>query len=72
MNMIWRSLAGVVAFALAPWPAPAFAQVATLDQIRQRGVLNCGVSTGLIGFSDRGTDGRWSGFDVDVCRAVAA
>jgi general L-amino acid transport system substrate-binding protein len=47
-------------------------QGGTLEQVRQRGTLNCGVSQGLIGFSDRGADGRWSGFDVDFCKAVAA
>jgi general L-amino acid transport system substrate-binding protein len=40
--------------------------------VKQRGMLNCGVSTGLIGFSDRRPDGNWAGFDVDFCRAVAA
>jgi general L-amino acid transport system substrate-binding protein len=44
----------------------------TADQIRQRGSLNCGVSTGLTGFSERRPDGTWAGFDVDFCRAVAA
>jgi general L-amino acid transport system substrate-binding protein len=45
---------------------------ATLDEVRSRGVLNCGVSEGLAGFSSRNADGTWSGFDVDYCRAVAA
>jgi len=44
----------------------------TLDQIRQRGQLVCGVSTGVIGFSAADSRGRWSGLDVDVCRAIAA
>lgn len=44
----------------------------TLDQIRQRGQLVCGVSTGVIGFSAVDSQGRWSGLDVDVCRAIAA
>jgi general L-amino acid transport system substrate-binding protein len=47
-------------------------QGGTLEQIRQRGTLNCGVSQGLIGFSMRSADGQWSGFDVDFCKAVAA
>lgn len=44
----------------------------TLDNVRQRGMLNCGVSEGLAGFSLRGANGVWAGFDVDFCRAVAA
>jgi len=44
----------------------------TLDQIRQRGQLVCGVSTGVIGFSAVDSQGHWRGLDVDVCRAIAA
>ncbi len=43
----------------------------TLDDVRARGTLVCGVSDGLPGFSTRSPDGDWSGFDVDVCRAIA-
>ena len=45
---------------------------ATLDDVRQRGTLDCGVSQGLAGFSEQDAQGAWSGFDVDFCRAVAA
>jgi len=44
----------------------------TLDTVKQRGTLNCGVSQGLAGFSDRNAHGIWTGFDVDFCKAVAA
>ena len=44
----------------------------TLDDVKARGTLNCGVSTGLAGFSVPDADGVWQGFDVDFCRAVAA
>jgi general L-amino acid transport system substrate-binding protein len=44
----------------------------TLQTVRQRGVIACGVSTGLPGFSERDTNGQWSGFDVDFCHALAA
>lgn len=44
----------------------------TLADVKKRGHLICGVSTGLIGFSERAADGKWSGFDVDFCRALAA
>ena len=44
----------------------------TLDQVRERGNLLCGVSQGLTGFSKRIIGKGWVGFDVDYCRAVAA
>lgn len=44
----------------------------TLAQVLERGSLNCGVSTGLTGFSSPDSNGEWQGFDVAVCRAVAA
>lgn len=45
---------------------------ATLDAIKARGTINCGVNTGLVGFSQPDAQGRWAGLDVDVCRAIAA
>ncbi|UFN48873.1 amino acid ABC transporter substrate-binding protein [Roseomonas sp. OT10] len=45
---------------------------ATLDAIRARGTLICGVNTGLAGFAQPDSQGAWKGFDVDFCRAVAA
>lgn len=44
----------------------------TVGQVQARGVLNCGVSAGSEGFSTPAADGQYKGFDVDVCRAVAA
>ena len=44
----------------------------TLDDVKARGVLNCGVNTGLVGFAAPDANGVWDGFDVAVCRAVAA
>ncbi len=44
----------------------------TLDAVKSRGRLRCGVSEGIAGFSERDASGRWSGFNVDFCRAVAA
>lgn len=44
----------------------------TLAQIRKRGWLSCGVHPELAGFSVRDVKGVWRGFDVDICRAVAA
>ncbi|HHC29947.1 MAG TPA: amino acid ABC transporter substrate-binding protein [Rhodobacterales bacterium] len=48
------------------------ASAATLDDVKARGKLNCGVSTGLVGFAAPDANGHWDGFDVSVCRAVAA
>ena len=47
-------------------------QAMTLQDIQRRGELICGVSTGIPGFSNPDESGAWSGFDVDLCRAVAA
>lgn len=53
--------------------APSLAWAGTtLDSIKQRGALRCGVNTGLIGFSAPDAQGKWHGLDVDFCRAVAA
>ena len=51
--------------------APAFAGK-TLDAIKQRDQLVCGVNTGLAGFSQADSQGAWTGLDVDVCKAIAA
>ena len=48
------------------------AQADTLDIARERGMLRCGVSQGVLGFSSPNDKGEWTGFDVDFCRAVAA
>jgi general L-amino acid transport system substrate-binding protein len=45
---------------------------ATLDTVKERGQLICGVNQDLAGFASPAADGRWTGFDVDFCRAVAA
>ena len=52
--------------------AAGVAAAGTLDDIKARGTLNCGVSTGLVGFAAPDANGEWEGFDVAVCRAVAA
>ena len=44
----------------------------TLETVKNRGKLVCGVNTGLAGFATVGPDGKWRGFDVDYCRALAA
>jgi len=47
-------------------------QAITLQVVQKRGELLCGVSTGIPGFSNPDKNGNWTGFDVDMCRAVAA
>ncbi len=44
----------------------------TLDNIRQNGKVQCGVSVGVAGFSAPDAKGNWSGLDVDICKALAA
>src|SRR6202165_3950156 len=48
------------------------ASAATLDTIKQRGTLVCGVSAGFAGFSTPDSQGNFKGIDVDYCRALAA
>src|SRR5438445_7669510 len=45
---------------------------ATADSALKKGFLQCGVNTGLAGFSQPDSNGEWRGIDVDLCRAVAA
>ncbi|GHA50028.1 amino acid ABC transporter substrate-binding protein [Amylibacter ulvae] len=52
--------------------AAGFAAAGTLDEVKAKGFLQCGVSTGLAGFSNADANGEWNGFDVAFCRAVAA
>ena len=51
---------------------PAKASGGTLAAVKAKGMLTCGVSTGLPGFSVPDKSNKWAGLDVDVCRAVAA
>ena len=43
-----------------------------LDDVKKKGFLQCGVSTGVMDFSAPNDKGKWEGFDVDMCRAVGA
>ncbi|MGG5820144.1 amino acid ABC transporter substrate-binding protein [Falsiroseomonas sp. HW251] len=62
---------GLATTALAQQPAAPAGAAATLDAIRARGTLICGVNTGLAGFAQPDSQGVWRGFDVDYCRAYA-
>ncbi|WP_422619745.1 amino acid ABC transporter substrate-binding protein [Rhodoferax ferrireducens] len=66
-----QTLTAVVATLGAFMTAPAHAGK-TLDGIKARGQVVCGVNTGLAGFGAADSAGKWSGLDVDVCRAIAA
>ncbi|TCD14568.1 amino acid ABC transporter substrate-binding protein [Oricola cellulosilytica] len=67
-KLILTSALGAAAVAFAG--SAAFA--ATLDDVKAKGFVQCGVSQGLPGFSNPDADGNWSGLDVDLCRGVAA
>ena len=60
----------IAALVAASLSAPAIAD--TLDDVRAKGFVQCGVTQGLTGFSQFDDAGDWSGLDVDLCRAVAA
>ncbi len=72
MNQLTKQwLAAALATAGLLSAAPAMAGK-TLDTIKAKGQVVCGVHTGLAGFSAADSAGKWAGLDVDVCRAVAA
>ena len=66
-----KSIGMVSAVAVAAMMS-AGVQAATLDDVKRKGHVQCGVSQGLPGFSNPDTSGNWTGLDVDMCRAVAA
>ncbi len=72
MKSIIKSAALGAVVTLAATSAWAQTRTATLDAVKARGVLNCGVGTGLAGFAIPDAQGAWNGLDVDVCRAVAS
>lgn len=63
---------GVLAAVAAVGLFGAAASAATLDDVKKKGFIQCGVSEGLPGFSNPDTAGNWTGLDVDFCRALAA
>jgi general L-amino acid transport system substrate-binding protein len=64
-------LKGVLGAAALVWTA-ASASAGTLDDVKAKGFVQCGVNTSLPGFSAPNDKGEWSGFDVDYCRAIAS
>nr|WP_063856859.1 amino acid ABC transporter substrate-binding protein [Grimontia celer] len=53
-------------------PAPSAQGENTLEKVKKAGVISCGVSTGLPGFSNPNANGEWEGIDVEFCQAMAA
>jgi len=62
----------VFTLALATGLSTQMVNAQTLKMVKDSGMLSCGVSSGLPGFSNPDDKGNWTGLDVDVCRAVAA
>jgi general L-amino acid transport system substrate-binding protein len=72
MKMRSISTAACAALGLGLFAAVPAHAGKTLDAVKARGQLVCGVNTGLPGFSQADPQGNWSGLDVDVCKAIAA
>lgn len=60
------------AAAVASLVAVPAANASTLSEVTERGVVNCGINTGLTGFAFTDENGNWLGFDVALCQAIAA
>jgi general L-amino acid transport system substrate-binding protein len=69
MKRVFTTLAIAAALGLSVQAASA---QATLNTVKQRGVLQCGSNTGLAGFGLPDAQGNWTGLDVEFCRAIAA
>ncbi len=66
-KLLWGAAVSAAVFSTTPAIAGK-----TLDAVKQRGSVNCGVHTGRAGFALPDATGNWVGFDVDYCRALAA
>ncbi len=64
--------ASLLAVATAATFMAGAASAATLDDVKAKGFIQCGVTTGLAGFASPNDQGVWEGFDVDFCRAMSA
>ena len=67
-----KRLVTTLALAGAVTLAASAASAQKLEEVKKRGILNCGSNTGLAGFGIPDAQGNWTGLDVDVCRAIAA
>ncbi|MBL4908131.1 MAG: amino acid ABC transporter substrate-binding protein [Sneathiella sp.] len=64
--------ASIFAVATAATFLAGSAYAGTLDDVKAKGFIQCGVTTGLAGFAAPNDKGVWEGFDVDFCRAMSA
>jgi len=71
-GLIMKRISLLFSVAFAASLAAGAASAQTLKTVTDRGMLSCGVSQGLPGFSSPDDKGNWTGLDVDICRAVAA
>jgi len=70
--MFTKTVAASVAFGFLISASVSAQAGTTLDAVKERGFVQCGVNTGLPGFSNADEAGNWTGLDADVCRAIAA
>jgi general L-amino acid transport system substrate-binding protein len=71
-SVVVRIVLAAVVGAAVGLAVPAAASAQTLEAVKTRGMLNCGANGTLAGFGLPDAQGRWTGFDVDFCRALAA
>jgi general L-amino acid transport system substrate-binding protein len=71
-GLVMKRATLIFAIALAAGLSAQGASAQTLKTVKDRGMLSCGVTQGLPGFSAPDDKGNWVGFDVDLCRALAA
>src|SRR6185436_18919539 len=69
---MWRSVSTILIAAMLSASCGGAAPPSRVSRIRQRGFLVCGVFPGIAGFARVDSQGHYTGFDVDICRAVAA
>lgn len=67
-----NKIVGIISAIGAATIISAAATAGTLDDVKKKGSLTCGVTTGLPGFAAPDKNNKWTGVDVDVCRAIAA
>src|SRR5437763_6319803 len=72
MSGKWISAVVVAGFAASLGLAMPAQAGATLDKIKQAGSLSCGVQAGTPGFGQPDSQGKYSGFNIDICRAISA
>jgi len=71
-TIMWRSVSTILLAAMLSASCDDAAPGSRVSRIRQRGFLVCGVFPGIAGFAHVDGQGNYTGFDVDICRAVAA